>query len=67
MNHPAEEQINLLIEKFLGKDPILVRYRELVDKKYIEGISLEESKEVYTIEKMIDISTEDFSLPITYY
>jgi len=40
------------------------RYRELVDKKYIEGLTLKETKELSDLSKVIDKKSENFYRPI---
>jgi hypothetical protein len=45
-------------------DLVVVRYRELVDKKYLEGLTASEIHEIEALSREIDAENEYFYRPI---
>jgi hypothetical protein len=65
MTHPADKEIDKIIEKHIGHDPFLVRYRELVDKKHLNHVlTLEEFREFKVLSEIIDLEDKQFYRPI---
>jgi hypothetical protein len=54
----------VVLYRYQENDRLLVRYRELVDKRHLTGLSEPELRELELVGKQIDEQNESFYAPI---